>query len=239
MTHELQLIEASPHELVVWKPPGLVSELPRDPQADSLVNRLRAQGFDDLRLVHRLDSPACGLMIVARSAEAAAHYSAEIAARRWVKLYVAEVARDVAAAQSLLGKHKAYLSTEGRRAIVVRAGGKPSFLTVLHAAGAPNAPRRSHVLVQLHTGRFHQIRVMLAAVGAPLAGDTLYGGPPGKIYLEQVVLAARPFGSPSARVWAAPAHPDRPAWAASLAAAVDAQAAAASRLGETQELSEA
>src|SRR5262245_36603262 len=146
----LTLLHVSPHEIVVCKPAGLASEHTRDLRADALLARLRAEGFDDLRLVHRLDSPACGLMIVARTREAAAHYSAEIAERRWKKVYVAEVAAPIAQAEKLVGDHKAYLSTEGRRAVVVRSGGKPSFLSIIHAAAA--AADRSHLLVRLHTG---------------------------------------------------------------------------------------
>lgn len=209
------------------KPAGLPSELPRDPRADSLVSRLRHEGFDDLRLVHRLDAPTSGVMIVARTAEAAAHYSAEIAARRWHKVYVAELAVPVARAQALLGDHKAYLSTQGRQAVIVRSGGKPSFLTIARVAPVPDASGRSHVLVRLHTGRFHQIRVMLSALGAPLAGDDIYGGPAGeRFYLEHVLLAARLFGANDLSVWRAPAHAGRPSWSAPLDEAVNAEAAA-------------
>jgi 23S rRNA-/tRNA-specific pseudouridylate synthase len=216
----------TPNELVVAKPAGLASELPRDPQADSLVTRLRAEGFDDLRLVHRLDAPACGLMVVARTEEAAAHYSAEIAARRWKKFYVAEVALTADRAQKLIGEHKAYLSTEGRKAIAVRSGGKPSFLTIVHVSAARAKAGLSHVLVQLHTGRFHQIRVMLADLGAPLAGDELYGGPSGgPMYLEHALLAARPFGEMHTQVWRAPEHEARPRWSATLERAIEAQTA--------------
>jgi len=216
------VIEVTPHEIVLCKPPGLASELPRDPAADSLVTRLSALGYSDVRLVHRLDSPACGLMIVARTAEAAAHYFAEIAARRWQKLYVAAVSAPAAQVRALIGPHKAYLSTEGRRATVVRAGGKPSFLTLVHVAEA--AAGQSHVLVHLHTGRFHQIRVMLAHLGAPLVGDDVYGGSTdGRFYLEQAMLGARPFGSSQPRLWRAPSHNGRPAWADDLARAIDAQ----------------
>ena len=217
----LSLLHVTPHEIVVCKPPALASELPRDPSADSLLTRLRAEGFPDLRLVHRLDSPACGVMIVARSAEAAAHYSAEIAARRWHKIYVADALCSIERATALIGDHKAYLVSEGRRARIVEAGGKPSFLTIVHASAAPN--QRSHLLIRLHTGRYHQIRVMLAALDAPLNGDTLYGGPTGTMYLEHVLLGARLFGSDAISVWRAPAHVARPPWHASLAAAVDAE----------------
>lgn len=223
----LSLLHVTPHEIVVCKPSGLPSELPRDPRADSLVTRLQAEGFHDLRLVHRLDSPACGLMIVARSSEAAAYYSREIAERRWHKWYVADVTGPVEHTQALIGEHKAYLAIDGRRARIVRSGGKPSFLTITHAARA--GANRSHVLIRLHTGRFHQIRVMLAHLGAPLSGDTLYGGaslssvtqaPEGTLYLEHVLLAARPFGAMKLQSWLAPPHQDRPDWAASLTNAI-------------------
>lgn len=217
-------MEITPHELVVVKPAGLASEHTRDPGADSLVARLRAQGFDNLRLVHRLDAPTSGLLIVARTKEAAAHYSTEIAGRRWKKIYIAEVAAPSDRAKTLIGDHKAYLSTEGRVARIVRSGGKPSLLTIAHVAPTADASERSHVLVRLHTGRFHQIRVMLSDLGVPLAGDSAYGGPSGvRFYLEHVLLGARLFGSNTLSVWRAPATADRPLWSASLRDAVDAE----------------
>lgn len=234
MTREgnIRIVEATAHELVVLKPAGLACELPRDAGADSLVRRLGAQGYAGLRLVHRLDAPTCGLMLVARTAEAAAHYAAEIAARRWQKWYVAQVALPLAEAERLVGPHKAYLKTEGTGARVVRSGGKPSFLDVTLATAAPGTRNESHLLVQLHTGRLHQIRVMLAHVGAPLTGDTRYGGPEGRFYLEQVMLGARRFESLEWRVWTAPGHADRVRWAAALTEAVEARAGELSGLKE-------
>ncbi len=220
----LSVLHISPHEIVVCKPPALASELPRDPHGDSLLTRLRDQGYDGLRLVHRLDAPASGVMIVARTAAAAAYYSAEIEARRWKKIYVADVALPVSRAKDLIGDHKAYLSTDARRATIVRSGGKPSFLTIAHVAPAGDA-NRSHVLVRLHTGRFHQIRVMLANLGAPLSGDTLYGGPDGHtIYLEQVLLGATLFGESAPTAWRATPFTGRPAWSPSLTDAIEKEA---------------
>jgi 23S rRNA pseudouridine1911/1915/1917 synthase len=224
------LLHVTPHELVVSKPAGLPSEMPRDPSADSLVSRLRSGGYTNVRLVHRLDAPASGIMIVARTPEAASHYSAEIAARRWKKVYVAELAVPVSRAQTLVGEHKAYLAARGRKAIVVRSGGKPSFLTIAHVAPVPRASDRSHALVRLHTGRFHQIRVMLSALGAPLAGDDTYGAPAGgQFYLEHVLLGARLLGAADLSVWRAPAHAGRPSWLAALHEAVNAEQASLRR----------
>lgn len=229
MTGPGLVVAASPHEVVAVKPAGLACELPRDPSADSLITRLAAAGYDDMRLVHRLDAAACGLMLVARTREAAAHYSAEIEARRWHKWYVARVAAPVAEARLLVGAHKAYLKSDGRHARVVRAGGKPSFLDVVAVARAPGASRETDVLVHLHTGRFHQIRAMLAHAGAPLAGDTLYGGPEGDLYLEHVVLGASTAADGTWTVWETPAHSDRVRWSDTIATAVAAAAATARR----------
>lgn len=220
------LVAETPHELIVLKPAGLPCEMPRDPGADSLTRRLGAAGFHDLRLVHRLDAAACGLVLVARSSEAAAHHSAEIAARRWRKRYVARVSAPPALAAGLVGRHKAYLKTIGSRATVVRAGGKPSFLEVLTTSPTPDSGH-SHVLVALHTGRFHQIRAMLADLGAPLCGDLRYGGPPeSAVYLEHVTLGARRFDG-EWTVWSAPSHRDRDRWSVAMTRAVEVAAAAA------------
>lgn len=223
MSSTIPVLHLSEHELVVWKPAGLPSELPRDPSADSLVSRLADEGLRDLRLVHRLDAASCGVMLIARTAEAAAYYSGEIAGRRWHKIYVAEVACPVDRARELVADHRAYLDTDGRRATVVRSGGKPSFLSVVHVAPVAGRSGHAHLLIRLLTGRFHQIRVMLAHLGAPLAGDALYGGPAGPFYLEHVVLGAQPLGIVTSRVWRAPEDAPRPPWSSSLRAAIDAE----------------
>jgi 23S rRNA-/tRNA-specific pseudouridylate synthase len=106
----------------------------------------------------------------------------------------------------------------------VRSGGKPSFLDVTLVAAVPGIPDESHFLVRLQTGRFHQIRVMLAHRGAPLSGDSRYGGPAQRrFYLEHTILGARMFQTLEWRVWQAPNHTDRPRWSPTLTDAVNAQ----------------
>ncbi len=221
-----RVIDSTAHELIAIKPAGLQCEVPRDSQADSLVRQLEREGFADLRLAHRLDAPACGVVLIARTAAAAAYYGKEIEERRWHKWYVARVARPASRVNGLVGSHKAYLKTEGNSALIVHAGGKPSFLDVVQVAPAPDAAGESDVLIRLLTGRFHQIRVMMANLGAPLSGDTRYGGPAGAMYLEHVLLGAKPAQSERWRVWQSPPHRDRPQWHTDMTAAVAGQASA-------------
>lgn len=217
----MRVVDEGPTELVVLKPAGLACEVPRDPSADSVVRRLADRGYADLRLPHRLDAPASGLVLVARTRAAAAHYAEDIAARQWLKVYVARVAATAATASRLAGPHKAFLRTSGRRATVVRAGGKPSWLDLVGAFGAPETPREAHVVIRLRTGRFHQIRVMLAHLGLPLTGDVLYGGPTGRPFvLEHIRLGVRRADTLEWRTWTAPAHRDRDQWAPAVDAAV-------------------
>lgn len=220
MVSVVQLIEAKEHHLIVLKPAGVPCELPFNKEADSVLRRLGLQGFPGLRLVHRLDAPTSGVLLIARSPEAAAYYSSEIAERRWHKWYVARVDSPYSRAAQLCGVHKAYLKTDGRLARVVRSGGKPSSLEITHAV-APPSGQGTDLVIRLHTGRFHQIRAMLSHLGAPLTGDRRYGGAAaGAFYLEHVMLAARPYQSTELQVWIAPEHSDRPTWGAALSDAL-------------------
>lgn len=209
--------------MIVLKPAGVPCELPFNKEADSVLRRLALQGLDGLRLVHRLDAPTSGLLLLARTADAAAYYSQEITERRWHKWYVARVEASHEGGLRLRGSHKAFLKTDGRQARVVRSGGKPSFLDITAAVPAPSG-HGADLLIRLHTGRFHQIRAMLAHLGAPLSGDRKYGSRvDGAIYLEHVMLAGRPYAANEWRVWTAPEHQDRPSWASGLSLALEQQ----------------
>jgi 23S rRNA pseudouridine1911/1915/1917 synthase len=195
----LAVLHETPHDIVIVKPAGLASEASRDPGADSVVSRLRRALPDEIspRLVHRLDRPSGGLMLVALSRDAAAFYGSEIAAGRWRKVYLARTAAplDEGRRAALHGAHRAYLRERSRRVEIVRSGGKPSYLEVLAASATPGREGELHLLIRLATGRRHQIRAMLAGLGAPLVGDVTYGGPHGPFYLEHVLLEYRDFTS--------------------------------------------
>jgi 23S rRNA-/tRNA-specific pseudouridylate synthase len=203
--HPLRVVWASDHELVVDKPAGLPSEATYRKDGKSAQEMVRVGAFeaDDLSeaarskladavLPHRIDALTEGLLVLSLSKDAAGWHGKDIAARRWRKLYVAALPR-VDAPERLLGVQKAYLVRQGRRAERVRAGGKPAFLDVLGVEPSTICADTMHALIDLKTGRYHQIRVMMEGLGVPLIGDRFYGGRDGEMLLRHVMVGFRPF----------------------------------------------
>lgn len=187
------VVRRGAREAVVVKPAGLSSEAPgagRPGAPRTLIEQVRTLlGWPDAQLPHRLDRPTRGFVVVARDRAAVAEHNASIRAGAWTKRYLARVrpapGLDPAA---LVGEHRAYLRREGAVARVVRSGGDPSALAIEAVAPAPGRAGEFHAVVLLATGRYHQVRVMLAHLGAPLVGDRDYGGAPGAMYLEHAWL---------------------------------------------------
>lgn len=223
----LPILRENDADAVVVKPAGVASELTRDPRNESLLSRLRLSvpaGVSP-RLVHRLDRVTRGVMVVAFTKEAAAFHGEQIKAGTWDKFYLARIPTPkpgTAAAQRLVGKHKAYISEEADRAKLVRSGGKPSFLEVLACDAAPGHAGQSHVLIRLLTGRLHQIRVMLAGLGLPLIGDTIYGGAglARDFYLEHAALWHRDASNGERVLAFVPDDPERERLSRTIAAAL-------------------
>lgn len=193
----LDVLWTGDREVAVEKPAGLSSERPAAAAAgaaaptDSAITRARAQfGWPDAQLPHRLDRPTSGILVVASDRERAADHAREIREGRWRKWYVARIAA-ANARSHLLGTHRRYLRREGRLARCVRSGGDPSALEVIAFEPAPDRSTDVHALIRLETGRFHQIRVMLADLDAPLLGDLDYGGARTRPSLELISCGLR------------------------------------------------
>jgi 23S rRNA pseudouridine1911/1915/1917 synthase len=177
---EVPVVYEDPDLLIVDKPAGLVVH-PAPGHADgTLVNALLGRhgdtfgGIAGVRrpgIVHRLDRDTSGLLIVARTDAAQASLMAQLKARRIKKTYLALVQGSVDAA---IGRIEAPIGRDPghRTRMAVVAGGR-------EATTGYRAKERfggwTLLELDLITGRTHQIRVHLAAIGHPVAGDPLYG----------------------------------------------------------------
>ena len=145
---------ASGHDwIAVNKPAGVPVQPTRDRATMSLEEMLRVE-HGEILLVHRLDTPTSGVVLFARTGDAAARFSGLFASGAIRKTYLAVIGGTI----------------EGETTIDAPIDGKEALTIVRPLRG-------SLVEVEIKTGRTHQIRVHLASIGHPVAGDRRYGGP--------------------------------------------------------------
>ena len=164
------------------KPPALAVQSAKE-DAPTLQRLASAYAKRDLYLIHRIDQPASGLVLFARHKKAVQKLQAQFASREVRRTYLAVVE---ALPDAPEGELRHYLARDGRsnKSAVVRANGegatpgsrapdaKEAVLTWRQVGSTDRYPILE---VALSTGRHHQIRAQLAAVGAPVHGDVKYG----------------------------------------------------------------
>ncbi|USI72390.1 RluA family pseudouridine synthase [Sphingomonas morindae] len=164
--------------LVVNKPPGLATQggTKTDRHLDGLLDALQFEAETRPKLVHRLDKDTSGALLLARSARAAAAFSKSFSSRTARKVYWAIVIGVPSPEDGLIDLPIAKQpGTGGEKMHVSEEAGLPSRsrYRVIERAGN----RAAFVELQPLTGRTHQLRVHLAAIGHPIVGDGKYGGP--------------------------------------------------------------
>jgi len=176
--------------LVVNKPAGLLAQPDHSGAPDVLTRVKERVGERDpfVGLVHRLDRPTSGLMVLARSSAAARALSRQFRERTAQKQYLAVVE----GALRGIGTWTDYIAKPGRRPTIVGPDHSEGKLAELDWQALHRADGRTLLQIQLRTGRPHQIRLQAAERGSPVVGDTRYGGPeaglPAGIALHHAVL---------------------------------------------------
>jgi 23S rRNA pseudouridine1911/1915/1917 synthase len=175
----MQIIFCDNHLLIVSKPAG-ISTQPHDGPGDNLLDLAKAwlkKQFDKLGKVflepiHRLDKPVSGLVLFARTSKALSRLQEMMREHKIEKTYFAWVEGSL---PQLKGTLEHFLFHDAHRARVVDPSHPRAKLARLHYLQVDQRKGKSYVEIHLETGRYHQIRAQLAAVGSPVIGDEKYG----------------------------------------------------------------
>jgi 23S rRNA pseudouridine1911/1915/1917 synthase len=186
--------------LAIDKPAGQLSHPARAEQHGTAANAVAARYLagsggesEPVRLVHRLDRDTSGVLLIARHARAAAALARQRAAGELTRDYLALASGRPPARGEVAYPLGADSAHRTRRVVLVEGERILRFAQDDVGAAAPRSipwqPARTtfHVIqygsraaliaARLHTGRTHQLRAHMAAIGHPLLGDDLYGGP--------------------------------------------------------------
>lgn len=184
-SEEIEIAYLDDHLLAAVKPAGLLSVPGRGPEnADCLSTRLQ-QFYPDALIVHRLDMATSGLILFARSVSVQRLLGLAFQTRSISKRYIAVVHGNLQA-QPVDGHGWGLIdlpigadwNSRPRRQIDKHAG-KPSQ-TRWQPTGYDATSDTTTLMLDPLTGRTHQLRVHLQAIGHPIVGDALYGWPTDK-----------------------------------------------------------
>lgn len=171
------VIHKDAQALVLNKPPGLATQggTKTTAHVDGLLDALQYEAEGRPKLVHRLDKDTSGALLVARTSRAAAFFAKTFSSRSAKKVYWALVVGvpsiDDGMVELPIAKQP---GTGGEKMHVDEAEGSPARTRYRVIERAGN--RACWVELQPFTGRTHQLRVHMSAIGHPIVGDGKYGG---------------------------------------------------------------
>lgn len=163
--------------LVVNKPAGIPVHANVDNQVENVLHQLRLVLGSEVYVTQRLDTEVSGLIVFGKTPQFQRQFNQFLVDRRVKKRY-----RALVTSAPEVGRHVHYMEPSERSPKTVSEESRPkwvecvlSVLAVNPASCTVPAPAAFEVLIELETGRTHQIRVQLSTLGSPIIGDKLYG----------------------------------------------------------------
>jgi len=196
----VDIVYEDDHLLVVNKPQGMVVHPAAGNPDKTLVNALLYHCAGRLSsingkirpgIVHRIDKDTAGLLMVAKTDKAHTGLAEQIAAHTFTRKYQAivlgNVKEDMGTICRPIGRHQ---TNRKKMAVTLRNSKEATtkFRVIERYSGY------THVELTLETGRTHQIRVHMASIGHPVAGDNVYGDKKNKLKLKGQCLFAYHIG---------------------------------------------
>lgn len=186
----IPILVEEPHFLVINKPVGLFSQAASgiDSVQSCLQTQLRDrdahQGNPFIGLPHRLDRVTSGVMLIARNQRALKRFGQQFQSRKVGKYYLAVVeGRMESGVQSWEDRVRKVPDEPRAELVNGSTEGRPASLDCAPLAALEN---QTLLLIRLHTGRMHQIRIQAAERGFPIVGDKLYGAQTAFVNVESV-----------------------------------------------------
>lgn len=186
-----EIIYFDNHLLIANKPSGMTTQ-PNGIAPTSLEDfcknwvkeKYEKPGNIFLHALHRLDKPASGLVLFAKTSKALSRLNASMRAKTPLKTYLTIIEGHL---PSLHGTLEHYLVHGDHQAEISSKTNPNAKFARLHYATLKKTDRHSFLEVTLETGRYHQIRAQMAAMGTPIVGDARYGSSE-KLAVEAISL---------------------------------------------------
>ena len=197
----LSLVHADDSLLVFDKPAGLLAVPGRGPDKQDCLSARAQAAFPDALVVHRLDMATSGLVVMARGIEAQRRLSLAFEKRRVHKRYIAVVAGRLDNPLPDNGWNTIDLPLildwmARPRSVVDHTIGKPSLTRWRLADSHSGIADTTRLDLEPVTGRSHQLRVHLQAIGHPIVGDPLYASPAQEAMAPRLLLHAQAIEIP-------------------------------------------
>lgn len=177
---DVKILYKDKYLVAVEKPAGLNTE--SDSKANpNLADKLKEQLSRQYPLkfgpavIHRLDRPVSGIVLFALTPMALKKMNALFAQRKVKKIYQALVMGHPQIQKQKLS-HFLFKDTINKKALISKEAKKGLVPVSLTYKVLEKLEKNCKLEIELHSGKYHQIRAQLAAIGHPIVGDTLYGG---------------------------------------------------------------